>query len=322
MIAINQRILDDLLKPQKVTNLIIERKVSVENFLKTPTRIVKRRPVPLILLPIQEQYVEKLIYYFDKIIKADFNSLVDYKKQFDKIIDSKTMLKGGHKEFRNELIKRMGYHELRDNFYPEHFEKIGIKSCVYCNSQLAVTARKVNGVKSAKFQVDHYYPKSEYPCFSISFHNLYPVCGSCNNSKSINPINFRLYSDEYIEFTNSRFLFELDKKSLLKYRINGMQNKLEIRFHDKTGDKSFNVAFAIEGIYETQKDIAEEVVLKSMIYNKTYSDSLRNSLKKLYNEKTPILERLIFGNYLDEKEIHKRPMAKFTQDIAKQLGLL
>lgn len=59
-----------------------------------------------------------------------------------------------------------------------------------------------------------------------------------------------------------------------------------------------------------------------MIYNKAYTDSLKEGLKKLYKNKAPMLERLLIGNYVDEKDIHKRPMAKFVQDIAKQLKLI
>ena len=33
-------------------------------------------------------------------------------------------------------------------------------------------------------------------------------------------------------------------------------------------------------------------------------------------------ERLLVGNYTRSKDIHKRPMTKFTQDIAKQLKLI
>ena len=64
------------------------------------------------------------------------------------------------------------------------------------------------------------------------------------------------------------------------------------------------------------------IVLKSIIYKETYLKSLRNSFKKLYPDKIPMAERLLVGNYNNVKDIHKRPMAKFTQDIAKQLKLI
>jgi hypothetical protein len=35
-----------------------------------------------------------------------------------------------------------------------------------------------------------------------------------------------------------------------------------------------------------------------------------------------LIDRLLIGNYMDETDIHKRPMSKFMQDIAQQLGII
>lgn len=326
MIAINSQILDKIfLDPAAgIDALIVAKQLAVRQFRNNPTRIVNRIPVPLAshLDVNQISYLDYLDLHFDEIVKANSSELVRFKNHFDGIITGTAMKATPNKEFRNELIKRMGYGNLRDDYYPEYFEKIGIKTCIYCNSQLSLTVRNVSAVKKAKFQVDHYYSKSEYPCFSISFYNLYPTCGPCNNSKSDrNDVNFNLYSGAYKDYNSSAFKFVLDKKSLVKYRVNGIDTKLEIKFIEPL-NSGFNNAFAIEGIYNTQKDIAEELVIKSMIYNEAYCKSLKNALLNLYKEKAPMLERLMAGNYTKELDIHKRPMAKFTQDIAKQLGLI
>ena len=59
-----------------------------------------------------------------------------------------------------------------------------------------------------------------------------------------------------------------------------------------------------------------------MIYNQKYLEGLRYSFKKLYRDKIPMVERLLVGNYTNEKDIHKRPMSKFTMDLARQLKLI
>lgn len=323
MISINAQILEDIYKSDKanIDSIIVNKKTELKSFIDNPTRIVSRKPVNITLTVEQENYLNYLYNNFEDIVLANTLSLQSFVVNFNNIIESNLIKTTPFKEFRNELINRLGYKELRDSFYPDYFEKIGIKSCVYCNSQLALTVRNVDGEKNAKFQVDHYYPKSEYPCFSISFYNLYPVCGPCNNSKSSNSVIFNLYSNNFIDYTSSNFKFSLDKKSLLKYRINGINSELKIVFTEPH-NANFNNTFAINGIYDTQKDIAEELVLKSMIYNKAYTDSLKNGLTKLYKKKAPMLERLIIGNYTDERDIHKRPMSKFVQDIARQLKLI
>ena len=322
MIAINAQILEDIyVNDQAAIDAIIARqKAEVDAFRQTPNRIVNRVVTPMTLSPTQQDYLDTLLGDFEDIVRANTNDLTRFEGIFRGIISGAQMRTTANKAFRNELIKRMGYTDLRDHFYPDYFEKVGIKSCVYCNSQLALTVRNVDGEKSAKFQVDHFLPKSEYPCFSISFYNLYPVCGPCNRSKSTNYVDFKLYSSDYMDYRESKFAFTLDKVSLLRYRVNGDMYNLKVNFEDHgAGVKE---TFAIEGIYNEQKDIAEELVLKSMIYNRTYSESLKTSLNELYKGKAPMLERLMVGNYTKETDIHKRPMSKFTMDIARQLKLI
>jgi hypothetical protein len=65
----------------------------------------------------------------------------------------------------------------------------------------------------------------------------------------------------------------------------------------------------------------EELILKAKIYTKTYKKALLKSFPKLLTS-VNLSNRLILGNYIDSNEIHKRPMAKFMQDIAQQLKLI
>lgn len=323
MISINQNIISKILEVNstEIDSLISGAKQSVINFRNTPDKSGgKNIRVPITLTQLEIDYLNKLIADFDIIVKTKPDGFIVLKNAFDAIISGENLSKH-NKEFKNELLIRMGYSKLRDDYYAGYFESTGLKACVYCNSQLAVTVRSYKGGKSAKFQVDHFLPKSEYPCFSISFFNLLPVCGPCNGKKSASSVNFNVYSENLNDLKDSPFKFRLDKRSIISYRINGDQDNLIIKFDDPN-NKGFNKNFDIEGIYATQKDIAEELVLKSIIYNENYLKSLRNSFTKLYPNKIPMAERLLVGNYTRVKDIHKRPMAKFTQDIAKQLKLI
>lgn len=323
MISINQNIISKILEVNstEIDSLISDAKQSVINFRNTPDKSGgKNIRVPIKLTQLEIDYLNKLIADFEIIVKAKPDGFIVLKNAFDAIIPGENLSKH-NKEFKNELLIRMGYSILRDDYYSGYFESTGLKACVYCNSQLAVTVRSYKGGKSAKFQVDHFLPKSEYPCFSISFFNLLPVCGPCNGKKSASSVNFNVYSENLKDLKDSPFKFRLDKRSIISYRINGDQDNLIIKFDDPN-NKGFNKNFDIEGIYATQKDLAEELVLKSIIYNENYLKSLRNSFTKLYPNKIPMAERLLVGNYTRVKDIHKRPMAKFTQDIAKQLKLI
>lgn len=327
MISISTSKIESILKTNQteVESIIHEKETALQAFITTPDRPGAKASdprIPIVLTAAQTNYLNLLRVHFTEIVKAKPDRLKYFKTRFESIISGENMRTLGlNKHFKNELIKRLGYSELRSEHYPKHFTNTGIKACIYCNAQLAISAESKGKKRIAKFQVDHYYPKSEYPCFSISYYNLYPSCGPCNGRKSSKPIEFDLYSNDPDNLKTSKFTFELDRRSIVKYRINGITEELKIKFNDpkKIG---FNDSFDIEGIYETQKDLAEELVLKSIIYDKSYLKQLQESFKVLYPEKVPIAGRLVSGNYTDEKDIHKRPMAKFTQDIAKQLKLI
>lgn len=232
--------------------------------------------------------------------------------------------------FKDKIISTLDYDELRQTLLPIFFQKIGIKACVYCNAQLTVSIDLEKDSSSgdkkvkAKFQVDHFTPKAQYPCFSISLFNLYPVCGPCNRAKSEDEIPFVLYSDEKAQLEESAFQFTLERGCIARYLLSRKIEDINLLFHERgkaKADKLMQNTFDIQGLYNTQKDLAEELILKKEIYTPAYKDALKSSFPQLFTDGS-LSSRLIIGNYGSSKEIHKRPMAKFTQDIARQLGLI
>lgn len=53
--------------------------------------------------------------------------------------------------------------------------------------------------------------------------------------------------------------------------------------------------------------------------NEVYQKSLEKNYKGLFPSDTDTIERILWGNYMKDSDIHKRPMAKFMQDIREQL---
>lgn len=273
----------------------------------------------------KKDYLNYLYSISSNLITAKPSSLAKYRLNFDSIIPAQDMKSSSYKNFRKKVLTLLDYVSRRSDFYPYHFSEVGIKACVYCNAMLAVTVEIEKNQKKrrkAKFQVDHYLPKSEYPCFSISLYNLYPTCANCNNSKSANSIYFKLYEPER-KVKQTGFIFELDLVSAAVYMLLRDRDLIEFTFKEPSsfGRQSFRETFAIQEIYNTQKDLAEEIILKA----ESYVDSYKSFLKNLYPEiftTSDITNRLLMGNYTDEKDMHKRPMAKFMSDISKQVGLI
>jgi len=275
----------------------------------------------------KENYVRLLIDFFENsnglIAKKDV--LIQKRIEFDNICRSNDFEAKDWKKFKDKLLNLLGYSIRRGDFFPEYFHKIGIKSCVFCNSQLCVTVNSKRNKLIAKFQVDHFLNKNDYPCFSVSLFNLYPVCGSCNLKKRNHEIDFDLYvNSKDILGSNYKFQIKDIDASVGKFLLDRNINNIKIEFIEPVVPvlyKQLNDVFSIEGIYDTQKDIVEELILKAEVYKQSYKKTLIESFPEIFNSGN-ITNRLIVGNYCDENEIHKRPMAKFQQDIAKQLGLI
>lgn len=227
------------------------------------------------------------------------------------------------------ILEALGYTKLRSEFYPKYFQAIGIKACVYCNSNLAVSANRIdndgNETVRAKFQVDHYYPKSKYPLLSISLFNLYPSCASCNNVKHDKRVKFSLYSNDEDEINNSKFSFNLLSFSKAKHLLNRSDYNIDFEFVENevldSIHSTFQATFDIKGIYDTQKDVILDLIDKSLVYDFHYKKSLNENFPKLFLTKEHF-ENFIIGNYSRQQDIHKRPMSKFMQDIARDLGII
>lgn len=281
-----------------------------------------------------KKYVENIIKNYSIILDAQPDKMKSLIKEFDLILPRSFLnefVPNKNIRFYESVVKAMRYEDLRDKEFLVYLKYSGIKTCVYCNAQLALVIEKRTNNKKGKkakvqnvgkLELDHFYPKSDHPFLCTSFYNLYPVCGNCNRAKSYKPVLFELYTD-----TNelNPFNFWIDDNSILKYWYTNNHADLKVWFEEKNGNfinlKNHDDTFGIQGLYDTQTDLAEELIHKAKVYSDKYQKSLVESYNKLFPDQS-IVKRLLIGNYDKPEDIHKRPMAKFTQDIAKQLGLL
>ena len=277
-------------------------------------------------------YLESVISLFTlnlDFLLWDSQKLNDEKNSLGSVPLVSKIIRGVPKQvtspIKNQILLKLGYKGLRTSFYPEYFNKIGIKACVYCNSQLTISAIKNKKNQfSAKFDVDHHHSKDKYPFLSISLFNLYPACASCNRLKGIKEVQFELYTDVVATLKKSDYSFKLDSNAKAKYLTTKNSKDIEFSFIEpayKAGITKFNDLFHIEGIYKTQLDLIEELIIKSQIYNNSYIKTLQHNFSKL-NLHPELFKRTLVGNYTEDKDIHKRPMSKLVMDIAKELELI
>lgn len=195
--------------------------------------------------------------------------------------------------------------------------KLNIKVCPYCNRTYTFTIK--NKPKKAQRQVrpefDHFFPKSKYGHLALSFYNLVPSCPQCNHLKGNNEFDFHPYYGDLNGNEGPRIEVENVKEDagLLvfpddpKIRILG-------------GNKNTQV-LGLQELYEQHEDYAKEILDKIQAYNKNYYDSLVDSFQGMGKAQEEI-DRLVWGNYIEEAMQEKRPLSKMTRDLLEQLGVI
>jgi hypothetical protein len=281
----------------------------------------------------KSKYIKELIEKYDKIVllkPSEFQTWIDH---FEAILPNSS--KDFTPKFSKAVVDALAYEDLREKELLSLYKNLNIKACCYCNAQLTIVAnvefyekpRKKKGLpkkRKATFELDHYFPKSKYPFLATTFFNLFPSCSNCNKSKSDKTIGFNLFEESN---KLDLFHFEFDRTSEPTYWKTMDPKDLEFSFKainvdDEDLKIKFNEMFSIEGIYETQKDIIEYLIHIRDAYSKGYKAGLIDlAEKKLFSDEA-MIKKMLIGNYFDPEDVHKRPLAKFTQDIARQLKLI
>lgn len=276
------------------------------------------------------QYVDTIINKYDNILKLkkeEFDSFKSNFLAFNNIdFSSKTWINpqnnGDYKgTFYSNIVDAMEYESIRDKEYAEAINSLGIKTCVYCNAEYMPIAKITRRSHRCRFEADHFYPKNTYPFLCISFYNLLPSCAFCNRSKNDKKAEFYLYTEKKTDV--SPFQFELDNNSIIDYEYSINADKLQILFRgDKDLVENHEKHFHISEIYKSFKDEAEEIIWKAKTITPSYAASLKASFQSVFKNLGENEIRYLYGFYNKEKDIHKRPLTKMKQDIAKQLKIL
>lgn len=202
--------------------------------------------------------------------------------------------------------------------------KLDVRVCPYCNRQYTFTVLNVRE-NISRPEFDHFFSQEKYPLLSMSFYNLIPSCKICNSTlkhtkqftlaRNIHPYQHGF--DEVVRFNYN----PNDAKSAI-----GLGTNMEITCVPQAGHTLFdqytnNVrVFKIAEIYQGHTDIVAEIVRKFYMSDGKYLEVLFKSFPQIgsYEE----LYRLAFGNYLENKNLDQRILAKLTKDIVQQLDFI
>lgn len=240
------------------------------------------------------------------------------------------------------IIDAMRYDAVQSKVFSKYVRQLGIKTCVYCNAQFALTAvipkLKTNkkGMTSVKYEegtfyeLDHNIAKSKEPYLCTNFYNLQPCCGSCNRRKNDRPLAFSLYYESGDGTVIRPLRFALTPQDLIKYRTAHQCDGIYAHLYNngdanlpKDDDKSlasaFNTMFGIKGVYEEQADSVLELLWRHKIYSKGMVQSMGKQMAAL-GIKDFNFNHYILGTYPDSADVHKRPLSMMLQDLWEQLN--
>lgn len=224
---------------------------------------------------------------------------------------------------------------IKDNLYSSYFanssnylidtdynaakliQKLGIIVCPYCNRNFINNVTYSNRGLKRTSQMDHYYCKEKYPFLAMSFYNLIPSCPSCNHIKSTKRIYYSPYDTRFKPSDLLNFNFKIKSIDFLH-----SVDQLEITLTSINKRINSNIdTFKLKSQYEIHRDIIQELFKKKLIYTEIKLKEIQENFEGLFNDEED-MKRTLFGNYLDEENIHKRPLAKLTSDIYDELSNL
>lgn len=277
---------------------------------------------------IYANYLQNIITHYDNLLNLKPSEFDNYYRNYfnvrkDILIDKKWRKSKNEKvSFSDTVVKLMRYEDVRSKEIIPYLEELGIHSCVYCNSQYTPAVHVQKGHILGGYELDHNWPKSEFPFLCTSFFNLYPVCSNCNRWKLDRKAKFVLYTDDYNQL--EPFNFYLEKGSLIKYMLYQNPDVLDIVFDSKDAGllQNHKELFHTDEYYKAFRDVAEELVWKSKTRNDVYKQQLIQSFIKLFPRRKSDINRFLYGFYSQPRDTHQRPLTKLQQDIAKQLNII
>ena len=261
------------------------------------------------LMEIYDEILKNYNYYDDGQLIFTGEGLTNQKKA-DKTIYGSKIREGLKRIFDYDSFskKNIGW-----NAY-SLCEKLDVRICPYCNQQFTFTINR-DDVEIMRPELDHYFPKVDYPMFALSIYNLVPSCHGCNSIvKGARKMKLTEHFHPYIDE---------DKAFSFKYDIEEINDtiKTDIRFEYGGNSKAKDTCdfFKLDKIYSEHTWITEKIVQTKNDYPQSYVEELLNIIKKVKPETTKedIIKMVYASYYVDDE--NKEILGKLKKDILSQV---
>lgn len=288
-------------------------------------------------ITLNEKKAIKLFFNYDYKFKKKFQPKI--KSFFEKELAIKTCY-FCNMDFVNSFEDRNDYHNFEDFIKRADkkdlmklngigdkksdtiiLERNDINSSTIIQSLLTNNSEIKLEKKYSHFTLDHVLNKGSHPLAALSLYNFVPSCYSCNSKFKGND------SLGYLSPTSDKFSFTDDVKFKLYFHntkdISTIQDKndyiLDFSYSkNKNEYEKYIDIFKLKGRYVFHKD----EVINMLKKKERYSTSQLDEISGIVNVSSEQVKKDIFGKELFESNIQNTSMAKFKQDIAKDIKLI
>ncbi|WP_318421309.1 hypothetical protein [Photobacterium leiognathi] len=190
--------------------------------------------------------------------------------------------------------------------------------CFYCNNCKMDIVCYENGKEKLLLDLDHFYLKSKYPYFSLSFFNLIPCCSSCNSSvRGDIDFNTEYHINPYGHCFNSEFVFRLSSEEIVKLALGADNPFTLVNIIPSIGSTRINDR-TVEDLHLIERYRNEIPTINNLAMKYRRQKHLKNIDFQSFVE-------MIYGYQyseipLEPEFISRIQMAKLKRDILAQLS--
>lgn len=264
---------------------------------------------------------DKIFDELEKICKT--NCLDDaiikhpsYRENNSELEEIQKEIKAPYEEMQEVIKQIFKYGDINYKLRAKIMEFTGIFVCPYCDRNFISSYKIDNRNKQgSSAQLDHFFPKSAFPLFSLSLYNFVPACSHCNASLKGDTLLLAQYP--YNDKRNEANIFKI-KYENYQQLIGNEQPMLSIvttTCLEQYDAKVLN----LDNMYKNHLSLIKEVSEKNLLYTQSYKDSVN----QLFDEKDGIriqvsdndLAMFLFGYGKKESELTRKPLAKLMQEL-------
>ena len=233
----------------------------------------------------------------------------------------------------NAITKVFNYKYLTAQYrneFADFIQALGVDVCPYCGRAFTTTVKKKKEGFVRANQVDHYYPKSQYPWLALSIWNLIPACGPCNNLKSDDTDPF-LYP--YTEEMGDIYRFCTHPVKGVGYLVGTKDSEadynltLELITKEKKEPEYFERAeneigkLNINDLYSVHNKYVCDIFRQRYIFGLPYIDDLVSSFPELFPGREDV-RAMLYMKSIKAEDIGRNPLDKLTRDINIEINQL